>query len=69
MSNSWSKPSSIAILYMCKGSGETARMQFAYAISTIIPCAGSNNAYLSWQCKALKEQIMHSFYDNAAYMQ
>ena len=74
MSNSWSKPSSISLLYMCKGSGETEQMRrrasafaVAYVMSTIIPCAGSNNAYVSWQCKALKEQIMHSFYDNAAY--
>ena len=49
----------------CAGTPEPS--QFAYAISIIIPCAGSNNAYVSWQCKALKEQIMHSFYDNAAY--
>ena len=49
----------------CAGAPEPSL--FAYAISTIIPCAGSNNAYVSWQYKALKEQIMHSFYDNAAY--
>ena len=52
-------------LRRCAGAPEPS--QFAYAISTIIPCAGSNNANVSWQCKALKEQILHSFYDNAAY--
>ena len=52
-------------LHGCAGAPEPS--QFAYAISTIIPCDGLNNAYVSWQCKALKEQIMHSFYDNAAY--
>ena len=49
----------------CIGAPEPS--QFAYAISTIIPCAGSNNAYVSWQCNALKEQIMHLFYDKATY--
>ena len=42
----------------CAGAPEP--LLFAYAISIIIPCAGSNNAYVSWQRKALKEQIMHS---------
>ena len=51
-------------LRRCAGAPEPSL--FAYAIRTIIPCAGSNNADVSWQCK-LKEQIMHSFYDNTAH--
>ena len=51
---------------LCGCAGAPEPSLFAYAIRTIISCDGSNNAYGSWQCK-LKEQIMHSFYDNAAY--
>ena len=55
MSDSWSKPMLGSILYMCKDSGKSARMHrratepslFADAISTIIPCAGLDNARVS----------------------
>ena len=40
---------------------------FAHAISTIIPCAGLDNAHVSGHGKVLEEQIMHMFYDNAAH--